>query len=289
MSYLFTINANITVHDASAKDELQAPSGTDLLELAELNLSSSEEPEDSSSPLYGVASFNCSSQGEPQDWKTELSSALSSLGEEVVVEDYIFVVNPEAADEMADQVRSQVEAIAAAIHQDWQNAPEQASRSVRRKPAKDDEWVEKALAEAELEQYSLNAEQLEQFKAGKNDFLDSIEVDLGPGQGLELLSPDGERVGVAVDILSTEYQDLPKNWQEDNLAAAEGAAQLIADSIAENGSFSIEAIAEQIHEQWLERNPWAKDGEQGADYADLSQEDKDRDSTVAWTVISSLS
>ena len=146
------------------------------------------------------------------------------------------------------------------------------------------------MEKAELVEKVLSAEQLEQFEAGDTDFLDLLKVKLGPGQGLKLVAlEDGPAVGVAVDILSTEYQDLPKNWQEDNLAAAEGAAQLIADSIAENGSFSIEAIAEQIHEQWLERNPWAKDGEQGADYADLSQEDKDRDSTVAWTVISSLS
>jgi hypothetical protein len=84
--------------------------------------------------------------------------------------------------------------------------------------------------------------------------------------------------------MSTNYQDLPADWQEANGVSAQGAAQLIADSILENGSWDMEAVAEKIHEQWLEANPWAKDSEQGKAFDDLSEEDQERDRSVARVV-----
>lgn len=287
MSLYFNVTAKFTAYGSRMNKEHQLPSDGDSLRLSEMAISDSEEGEDLGAPLHGTAVFECDLSDGPADWRDKISSVITSLAEEIEVEDYTVSVSPEMAEEAAQLVRDRVNDMAAALHGDWQDA-ERERRQVRRKPVKDDAWIERALAEAELDPFTLSEDQLSQFANGKTDFLDELAVDLGPGQGLELLTPDGERAGVIVDILSTDYEELPSNWQEDNRNAAEGAAELVAAAIEESGSFSIEAIAEKIHEQWLEANPWAADGDQGKDYKDLSEEDQDRDRTVAWAVLSCL-
>jgi len=103
---------------------------------------------------------------------------------------------------------------------------------------------------------------------------------LGAGQSACFLDPNGDTVGIFVDIMATSYEELPPGWQQDNFDAAAGAAQLISDALLEGNSIDPEVLADGIHQQWLERNgEWAPE-DQKVDYEDLSEEDKDRDRII---------
>lgn len=83
-----------------------------------------------------------------------------------------------------------------------------------------------------------------------------------------------------LDIASTVYEDLPADWQAENLAGAESAVRTLmaADMLGRNldEAFVEEASAIQ-HDDWLERNgSWAPP-EQAVPYAELSEADKAKD------------
>lgn len=42
----------------------------------------------------------------------------------------------------------------------------------------------------------------------------------------------------------------------------------------------VEGLSAQIHEQWLSRNSWAKDGPLGVPYNELPEEEKQKDRDV---------
>lgn len=42
----------------------------------------------------------------------------------------------------------------------------------------------------------------------------------------------------------------------------------------------LKILAAQVHEQWLGRNSWAKDGPLGVSYAELEEEEKQKDRDV---------
>jgi hypothetical protein len=66
-------------------------------------------------------------------------------------------------------------------------------------------------------------------------------------------------MGGQVDILNTSYAELPEKWQAENKAQAQSAIGLVAQNM-EDAMSNIEDLAAQVHEQWLSRNSWAKDG-----------------------------
>ena len=52
---------------------------------------------------------------------------------------------------------------------------------------------------------------------------------------------------------------------------------------------NIEGLAAQVHEQWLSRNSWAKDGPLGVSYAELPEEEKQKDRDVITSAYEILS
>jgi hypothetical protein len=86
-------------------------------------------------------------------------------------------------------------------------------------------------------------------------------------------------MGGQVDILNTSYSDLPPKWQAENKAQAESAIGLVARNM-DDAMGNIEGLAAQVHEQWLSRNSWAKDGPLGVPYSELPEEEKQKDRDV---------
>ena len=50
----------------------------------------------------------------------------------------------------------------------------------------------------------------------------------------------------------------------------------------------MESLAAQVHEQWLSRNTWAKDGPLGVSYDELPEEEKQKDRDVILQAIEVL-
>ena len=86
-------------------------------------------------------------------------------------------------------------------------------------------------------------------------------------------------MGGQVDILNTSYAELPEKWQAENKAQAQSAIGLVAQNM-EDAMSNIEGLAAQVHEQWLSRNSWAKDGPLGVPYNELPEEEKQKDKKV---------
>ena len=97
-------------------------------------------------------------------------------------------------------------------------------------------------------------------------------------------------MGGQVDILNTSYAELPSKWQAENKAQAESAIGLVSKDMA-GAMDNIEDLAAQVHEQWLGRNSWAKDGPLGVSYAELPKEEKQKDKdviTAAYEILSQM-
>ncbi len=86
-------------------------------------------------------------------------------------------------------------------------------------------------------------------------------------------------MGGQVDILNTSYAELPPKWQAENKAQAESAIGLVARDMA-GAMNNLETLAAEVHEQWLSRNSWAKDGPLGVPYSELPEEEKQKDRDV---------
>lgn len=76
-----------------------------------------------------------------------------------------------------------------------------------------------------------------------------------------------------MDIANACYLQLSADWQAENSAAAEVVAKMI-----ESGKEYTDLEAgDIIHNAWLERNSWAKDGELGVPFAQLPLEEQEKD------------
>lgn len=76
-----------------------------------------------------------------------------------------------------------------------------------------------------------------------------------------------------IDIANTCYFNLSKDWQEENRLAGEVVARLV-----ESGKDYTDAeVGEIIHNEWLARNSWAKDGELGVPFAELPADEQEKD------------
>lgn len=88
---------------------------------------------------------------------------------------------------------------------------------------------------------------------------------------------------VEVDIANTPYEELPSEWQGENKISAEVAVNEV-EKAREAGqpldeSF-VEAASSTLHDKWLERNgSWAPP-EQNIPYAELSEEEKEKDRVI---------
>jgi len=92
-----------------------------------------------------------------------------------------------------------------------------------------------------------------------------------------------------VDIANTSFEDLPSNWQYENLEAAKVAIWLVFDKLVtdwlDKQKFSfdeIEKFSSIVHEERLKRNQWVYDKEYGdptlaKPYEELPEEEKAKD------------
>ena len=97
-------------------------------------------------------------------------------------------------------------------------------------------------------------------------------------------------MGGQVDILNTSYSDLPPKWQAENKAQAQSAIALVAQNM-DDAMNNIDSLASDVHEQWLSRNSWAKDGPLGVPYNELPEEEKQKDRDViasAYEILSEM-
>ena len=79
--------------------------------------------------------------------------------------------------------------------------------------------------------------------------------------------------GYEIDIANACYTQLSADWQNENKAASEVVAKIV-----ESGEqLSRDEIGDIIHNAWLERNAWAKDGELGVPFANLPKAEQDKD------------
>lgn len=84
-----------------------------------------------------------------------------------------------------------------------------------------------------------------------------------------------------VDIANTSYKDLPEDWKGENKISAEVAVAEIYKVGGKNlDDAFVDSASAVIHEKWLERNgSWAP-AEQNKPYAELSEEEKEKDRVI---------
>lgn len=82
-----------------------------------------------------------------------------------------------------------------------------------------------------------------------------------------------------VDIANTCFEDLPKDWQGENLIAGNEAVDLAFDMVVEDeiAPEKIEELSSKVHDSWLLRNEWAKGGELDVPYVELPESEKAKD------------
>ena len=86
-----------------------------------------------------------------------------------------------------------------------------------------------------------------------------------------------------VDIANTPYDQLPEDWKGENKISAEIAVKEIFKASAEGRDLDkkfVEEASSVLHDKWLERNGgWASE-EQKKPYAELSEEEKEKDRVI---------
>ena len=88
-----------------------------------------------------------------------------------------------------------------------------------------------------------------------------------------------------VDIANCTFDELPSNWQYENLEAAKVAIDLVYDKTLAGEDITSEEkeqMASVVHDEWLKRNDWVFDSEYGdpnlaVSYEDLSEDEKLKD------------
>ena len=88
-----------------------------------------------------------------------------------------------------------------------------------------------------------------------------------------------------VDIANCSFEELPSNWQYENLEAARVAIELVYDKTMASEpitSEELEQMGATIHEEWLKRNSWVYDPNYGDPklavlYEQLSKDEQDKD------------
>lgn len=88
-----------------------------------------------------------------------------------------------------------------------------------------------------------------------------------------------------VDIANCTFEQLPSNWQYENLEAARVAIEQVYDKTMVGVLITpaeVEQMASTIHEEWLKRNSWVFDDNYGdpklaVPYQQLSKEEQDKD------------
>jgi len=85
-----------------------------------------------------------------------------------------------------------------------------------------------------------------------------------------------------VDILNTAFEELPRDWQGENLDAWNAVISLIDAKIKLWHTLDIEKLSSEVHEDWMKRNPiedWKNEEDKAkyVPYSQLSEELKELD------------
>lgn len=92
-----------------------------------------------------------------------------------------------------------------------------------------------------------------------------------------------------VDIANTAFEDLPSDWQAENLVAAEVAQGALNEGFANFEDIKsdefVESASSKIHDAWLGRNEWAKGGGLDVPYDQLPEDEKAKDRAQILTAI----
>lgn len=96
-----------------------------------------------------------------------------------------------------------------------------------------------------------------------------------------------------VDLATTDFRSLPRDWRDENLAAAASVCSRVdgarAASLDPTEPAVLEALAAGVHEDWLVRNRWFAPPEQSVPYRRLSEADKERDRALVRAALADLS
>ena len=99
-----------------------------------------------------------------------------------------------------------------------------------------------------------------------------------------------------VDIANHSFEELPSNWQYENLETAKAAINLVFDKVISSETITpeeIDSMASIIHDEWLKRNEWVFDSNYGdpklaAPFEQLSKEEQDKDRAQLGPAISKV-
>ena len=129
--------------------------------------------------------------------------------------------------------------------------------------------------------YSLGADLHETWRRGyaaKNTLEDgTVKPREKKTKDEEWIAKNGTNV---VDIANRTFAELPKDWQGENLEAARVAIDLVYGKMMAGQEISeeeLQRLSAVVHEKWLERNEWARDGELGVPYEQLPREEQEKD------------
>lgn len=98
------------------------------------------------------------------------------------------------------------------------------------------------------------------------------------------MKPSGLDDGQEIDI-AQHYDKLTPKWQAENKMAAQAAISIVRQALATGKTLdqlsaggNLEAMADQVHQAWMQRNPKADyNAAQHVPYANLSEEEKQKD------------
>ncbi len=145
---------------------------------------------------------------------------------------------------------------------------------------KDNEVGEKNKAEEKIAQ--LGSQLHDEWRASRyredlKDYEPRVKKTTDP---LWQIAHDGK---TEVDIANTSYGDLPEDWKGENKASAEVTVTEIEKAVqagVELDDAFVENASSVLHDKWLERNgSWAPT-EQKKPYAELSEEEKEKDRVI---------
>lgn len=88
-----------------------------------------------------------------------------------------------------------------------------------------------------------------------------------------------------VDIANCSFEDLPRDWQYENLEAARVVINLVFDRVMNDERIKKDQVIEMatiVHDEWLKRNSWVFDSNYGnpvlaVPFDKLPKEEKEKD------------
>lgn len=193
--------------------------------------------------------------------------------------------NQAAATTVLDLVDLYTDAVGRAIHEEWlQHNPELAGTALgvdfADLPAAEREKnialavaVARALDGGPLGSDALHPELDELAAAIHAQWQESRRSSDGTIPSRPKVTTDGEWMArhhtAVVDLATTAYPDLPRDWQAENRQAAHHAVGVVRRNSV--------AIGRSIHQAWLSRNPWATGTELDVAFTRLIEGERDKD------------